>query len=223
MLRHDVLFFLINTSWGCIRPRRADASTLAFDRGVALDRCWLLTNTCYVSWLPGDPRGFVGHVLEHRDAESPEQRRVIHDIPGTPCDEDMPGLQLTSLKLMRGPPINLNLPQAEATVAQFLETATFRGWRIDAIAVMFNHFHIVVGVPGDPPPSKILGDFKSYATRSLSKIFGAPASKTWWTQGGSKRKLKDESARYESIDYVLHRQYRPLVLWPKKKNASVEV
>jgi hypothetical protein len=44
-------------------------------------------------------------------------------------------------------------------------------------------------VPGDPAPGKILGDFKSWSTRALSKKFGAPASETWWTERGSKRKL----------------------------------
>jgi REP element-mobilizing transposase RayT len=78
---------------------------------------------------------------------------------------------------------------------------------------MHNHFHIVVGVNGDPSPSKILGDFKSWGTRKLSAKFGAPASETWWTGSGSKRKLKDESARKAAIEYVLYKQPNPLVTW----------
>jgi REP element-mobilizing transposase RayT len=53
------------------------------------------------------------------------------------------------------------LAHAEALLTQFQETARIRGWELRAVAIMFNHFHIVVGVPGDPKPSKILGDFKS--------------------------------------------------------------
>ena len=60
-------------------------------------------------------------------------------------------------------------PHAETALTQFRETADVRGWSIRAVAIMFNHFHIVVGVPGDPPPSKILGDFKSWTTRALSE------------------------------------------------------
>jgi hypothetical protein len=78
---------------------------------------------------------------------------------------------------------------------------------------MFNHFHIVVGVSGDPMPSKVLGDFKSWATRALSQRFGAPASDTWWTERGSKRKLPNEEAILAAIHYVLYDQPNPLVTW----------
>ena len=78
---------------------------------------------------------------------------------------------------------------------------------------MVNHFHIVVGVRGDPEPGKILGDFKSWGTRKLTKSFGAPASETWWTERGSKRKLKDEQALGGAIHYVLYDQPNPLLTW----------
>jgi hypothetical protein len=70
-----------------------------------------------------------------------------------------------------------------------------------------------VSVPGDPAPSKVLGDFKSWATRALSERFGAPASKTWWTERGSKRKLPNEEAILAAIRYVLYNQPTPLVTW----------
>jgi hypothetical protein len=37
-----------------------------------VDRYWLLTNTSYGNWLPGDRRGFVGRVWEHRPSEPDE-------------------------------------------------------------------------------------------------------------------------------------------------------
>jgi REP element-mobilizing transposase RayT len=178
-----------------------------------MDRYWLLSNTCYGTWLPGKARGFIGHVWEHRDADPESDIRVMHNMPGTPCDEDMPGLEQAAQRLMKGPPIHLDVARAEATLAQFLETATHRGWEIEAVAIMYNHFHIVVGVPGDPMPGKILGDFKSWATRKLTKMFGAPASQTWWTERGSKRKLKDEAARRDAVHYVLYKQPNPLITW----------
>lgn len=78
---------------------------------------------------------------------------------------------------------------------------------------MFNHWHIVVGVPGDPKPSKILGDFKSWGTRCLSERFGAPPSETWWTERGSKRKLPNQKAILGATNYVLYKQPNPLVVW----------
>ena len=134
-------------------------------------------------------------------------------MPGTPCDEKMPGLEEAAQMLMKGPPIHLAKAQAEAALAQFRETAKYRGWTIEAVAIMHNHFHIVVGVPGDPAPGKILGDFKSWGTRALTKIFGAPPSETWWTERGSKRKLKNEEAILAAIHYVLHEQPNPLITW----------
>lgn len=178
-----------------------------------MDRYWLLTNTCYGQWLPGDQRGFVGRVWKHRQDDPIAQRRVEHDVPGEPYDEDMPGLEQVSRALMTGPPIALTTAQAAVLLEQFQETARFRNWELRAVAIMFNHFHIVVGVPGDPKPAKILGDFKSWATRRLSERFGQPLSETWWTERGSKRKLANENAITNATNYVLHKQPNPLITW----------
>ena len=58
-----------------------------------MDRHWLLTNTCYGNRLPGDARGFVGRVWDHRPDDPEDKTRVAHNLPGTPCDEDVPGLE----------------------------------------------------------------------------------------------------------------------------------
>jgi REP element-mobilizing transposase RayT len=178
-----------------------------------MDRYWFLTNTCYGNWLPGDSRGFVGHILEHRPGDPDEDKRVVHSLPGTQYDGEMPGLEVAARERMKGSPIHLTLEQAQAVFTQFQETGRFRGWSIEAAAIMYNHFHLVVGVSGDPDPAKILGDFKSWGTRALTKKFGEPASKTWWTQGGSKRKLPDERALIKVIYYVLYKQPKPLLTW----------
>ena len=178
-----------------------------------MDRHWLLTNTCYGNRLPGDARGFVGRVWDHRPGDPEAARRVVHNQPGIPCDENIPGLEEASRALLKCPPIRLKRAHAEVVLRQFRETADFRGWFILAVAIMVNHFHVVVGVPGDPSPSKILGDFKSWGTRTLSARFGEPPSKTWWTERGSKRKLANETAIVEAVRYVLHDQPNPLVTW----------
>jgi hypothetical protein len=69
-----------------------------------------------------------------------------------------------------------------------------------------------VGVPGDPDPSDILGDFKGYGSRPLNRRWGKPPSGTWWTEGGSKRKLPDEQAVGGAIRYVRD-QPNPLAVW----------
>src|SRR5262249_6034610 len=94
----------------------------------------------------------------------------------------------------------LEMAQAEAVAAQLRETAEYRGWRILALAVMANHVHIVAAVPDDPDPDKILGDFKSWATRRLKA--GWPGREHWWTQGGSKRCKKGPEAIRAAVEYV---------------------
>jgi hypothetical protein len=95
-----------------------------------MDRYWLLSNTCYGNWLPGDSRGFVGRVWEHRPDDPDQQPRVTHDVPGTAYDEDMPGLAQASRALMKGPPIHLTRARAEAFLSQVQETAGFRCWEL---------------------------------------------------------------------------------------------
>jgi REP element-mobilizing transposase RayT len=170
-----------------------------------MDRYWLLTWTMYGNWLPGDPRGFVSSVSDGRGG------KVTHNVPGTPYDEDWELLNGAMLRSLKQPPIRLDSPQADTVLKQFHETATHRGWQLIAAAVMANHCHIVVGVPGDPDPSKILGDFKAYASRALNRRWTKPVCGTWWTESGSKRKLKHELAILGAVAYVRDQDF-PLAL-----------
>ena len=131
-----------------------------------MDRYWLLTSTFYGTWLPGDERGFVGRVRDARPDDPPSPFRFIHDMPGTPYDEGLAGLKGASADRMTGPPVFIDRSHAEVVLAQFQETARYRGWELLAVAIMANHVHLVVGVPGDPNPTKVLGDFKAYGSRA---------------------------------------------------------
>ncbi|MBW3597099.1 MAG: transposase [Planctomycetes bacterium] len=171
-----------------------------------MDRHWLLTSTTYGKWLPGDVRGFVSNV---RDGPG---REVRHNIPGTPYDADMPGLRRFAVQKLRGPPVRFVKGQAEVLLGQFQETAAHRGWMLLAVAIMSNHVHLVVGVPGDPDPETLLRDFKSYGSRALNRRWSKPVSDTWWTESGSKRKLANEAAILAAVRYVIEQEF-PLVLW----------
>jgi REP element-mobilizing transposase RayT len=124
----------------------------------------------------------------------------------------MPGLYQAAEQQLQGDPIRINLEQARALLAQFQETARVRGWQLLAVGIMANHVHLVVGVNGDPAPKKILGDFKAWGSRRLTTGWGKPPSDTWWTYGGSKRKLPDDRAVRAAIWYVRN-QENPLVIW----------
>jgi len=171
-----------------------------------MDRYWFLTWTTYGTWLPGDERGFVSPV------EGDTGRWVRHNVPDTPHDSDIPELKHWAAQSLKCAPVRFVKDQADALLAQFQETARRRGWLLLAVAVMATHVHLVVGVEGDPEPSDILRDFKSYGSRALNRRWARPASDSWWTESGSKRKLKDESHVLAAIRYVMQQEY-PLVLW----------
>lgn len=141
-------------------------------------RSWFLTNTTYGTWLPGSQRGSVTSVRDRRPDDEPNPVRIEHDLPGEPWEDPIPGLQRSAPELMNGPPIYLEYEKAEALLTQFQETAAYRVWALRAVAIMKNHFHIVVQVTDDPPPTKILADFKAYGSRRLKKLYGEPPSKT---------------------------------------------
>jgi REP element-mobilizing transposase RayT len=170
------------------------------------DRYWFLTWTTYGTWLPGDDRGFVSNI----DRGDGKGHRL--NIPGTEPASKVRGLEIMARNKMTGPPVFLVLEQATALFDQFRETANYRGWELIAIAIMRNHVHVVVGVPGDPEPETILGSLKSYGSRRLNREFGKRESDTWWTEGGSRRRLKTESNVLAAIAYVRDQEY-PLVVW----------
>jgi len=126
-----------------------------------MDRYWLLTWTTYATWLPGDPRGFVSNIADDTG------KGIRHNVPGTPCDADVPALRQYMRQRLKGNPVYLDRSQADLLLKQFQETAAYRGWSLLAAAVMPNHVHLVVAVAGDPDPASLLRDFKSYGSRAL--------------------------------------------------------
>jgi REP element-mobilizing transposase RayT len=184
-------------------------------------RYWLLSNTTYGTWLPGDRRGSVTSVRDLRPSDEESSSRVEHDVPGEPWEDPLPSLERSARAQMKGPPIYLDVEKAEVLLKQFQETAAYRGWNLHAVAIMANHWHIVVEVADDPEPRKILADFKAYGTRALNREFGKTPAETWWTDKGSKRKLPDERAVENATNYVLYKQPNPLVVWSRELGRIV--
>ena len=169
---------------------------------------WLLTWTTYGTWLPGDPRGSVTRVREGAQSGGP---RVEYDQPGTAYIGAVPGLARAAANSMRGPPIWLTQSQAEHTLAEFKNTAAYRQWSLLAAAIMTNQVHLVLCAPDELSSSKLMQILKSYASRKLNQQFGKPRSETWWTSSGSKRRLPDDRAVRNAVNYV-RKQHRPLAM-----------
>jgi len=124
----------------------------------------------------------------------------------------MPRLEAYAKGLLKSDPVRLSAKQAEALLGQFQETSAYRNWQLLAASIMSNHVHIVVGVLGDPAPSKILGDFKSYGSRLLNRSWKRPGNPSWWAESGSKRKLPRSDAVFAAVNYVKDQEY-PLLTW----------
>jgi REP element-mobilizing transposase RayT len=187
-------------------PKTRPAYARPFAGRNIVDRFWLLTWRTYGTWLPGDERGSITRV---RDGDGP---RVEHDVVGTFMDGPMRGLELSARNAMKGPPILLSYEQAVQVAEQFQETARHRTWSILAGAVMSNHVHLVIAVLGDPDPGKMLVDFKAWGTRRLNARWGKRPNGSWWSEGGSKRKLPNEDAIFGAVNYVW-RQAGALRVW----------
>src|SRR5262249_49231069 len=150
-----------------------------------------------------------GFVCDLRDQDWHKYRP---NQPGTDYPEGNPALKRYAESIMTGPPVWISLEHANALVSQFQETARYRNWTLIGLAIMSNHIHLMVGMPGDPDPSAILGDFKEYGSRKLNRKWGKPANGTWWSGSGSKRKLPDERAVRNVAAYVRD-QFNPLIVW----------
>ncbi len=181
---------------------------------LQIDRYWFLTWTTYGTWLPGDERGFVGV------APNEFGRMVEHNQPGTPLAAPRPALRRSAEARMNSEPVVFHIDHAEALLSQFQETTTYRHWLLVAAGIMHTHLHALIGVPGDPDPDKILGDLKAYGSRRLNRTWTCPGDDTWWTTGGSKRKLSDAPSVEAAVNYIRH-QPNPLLIWTREDGLVV--
>ena len=129
-----------------------------------------------------------GFVCPKFEGDTPERR---NNEPGRCYDEGRPDLRRLAENKLAGDPVRLTRAQAEVVRRQLEETARYRGWQLLAGAIMANHVHLVVDVPGDPDPSAMLRDFKSYASRALNLRDRVSVRPRWWTEQGSMRKIAD--------------------------------
>ena len=175
-----------------------------------MDRYWLLTWRTYGTWLPGE-HGFVS---EFRAADA---RKVILHAPGEPTAEPIPVLAAYAAALMVEAAVHLDPAQGAAVADQLRETARFRRWQLLAAAVLATHVHLVVGVPGDPDPERLLADVKAWCSRRLNRECGR--REHWWVQSGSCRKKATPDAIRVAVEYVRD-QENPLVVWLDPRVAA---
>lgn len=181
---------------------------------LPIERYWFLTWTTYSSWLLGDDRGYVGWTTN-------EQGELVpNNAPNSPLALPNATLKASAQKSLKSSPVTLNREQADSLFQQFGQTCDFRKWLLLAAAIMTTHLHLLVGVSDDPDPDKILGDLKAHGTRRLNSDWGSRPSGTWWTTGGSTRKLKDRLS-IPAVGHYIQNQPSPLLVWTRDEGRIV--
>ena len=168
----------------------------------------IVSSTTHGTWLPGDERGFVGNTYDG-----------IHNEFGTPCDADIPKLKSYAKNIMKEPPIILNTEQANLILEHWQKVIPQVGWYLFSVAIMSNHFHVVLASPTGPKKEDYLRTLKARASFSLNKKYG---KRNWWTVSGSVRYCFDERSLNARIEYVM-KQENPLVIWRNPQGFDLQV
>ena len=155
-----------------------------------LPLAYLITVRCFGTWLHGDERLAVDrHGLNVYGRQRRPANAKLQDV-----------MRLN----MRQEPILLNDNQRAVVAKAISEVCLFRQYRLSAISVRTNHFHVVVGADSRPEP--IADAFKSYATRKLRDAGLLVREVKPWARGKSRRYLWKPKHVARAIHYVLYEQ-----------------
>ncbi len=151
---------------------------------------YLLTWTCYGTWLHGDERWSInkGHKDFHGPSIAPHE-----------------GMERAARARMKGDIVLLTPGMRRIAGDAIREHARHKGWTDHAVHVRNNHGHAVIAAPGRKP-DPVLVQVKAWATRALRDEGLVAAGARVWTEGGSTRWLWDEKGLREAIEYVMERQ-----------------
>jgi REP element-mobilizing transposase RayT len=145
---------------------------------------YLITFTCYGTWLHGDERGSVD---------------IEHNQFGTSFLEKDSPREREEFKRLKHAPIYLS-PEQRTNIAQSIdEVCQFRGWKLWEVNVRTNHVHVVLS--SADVPDKIFRDLKRRSTLNL-KTSGLFNGEKLWTRGGSGRYLWKEESVEAACQYV---------------------
>ena len=151
---------------------------------------YLLTWTCYGTWLHGDERGST-------DDE--------HNIPETPFLPPNATRATTECRQLRGRPVELDQASRKIVTDTIEAHCRHRRWELLAVHARTNHVHLVVAC-GDATAERAMTQFKAWTTRRLREAGGVPPDTRVWTHHGSTRYLWNEESVATAVAYVLEGQ-----------------
>jgi REP element-mobilizing transposase RayT len=105
---------------------------------------------------------------------------------------------------MEQAPYCLDEVRRNAVLAAIQEVCTHRGWCLLAAHARTTHVHTVV--EAEVPPERVMGDFKSYASRRLNQMGLDSDDRKRWTRHGSTRWLWKTKHVSAAIQYVVAEQ-----------------
>ncbi len=138
---------------------------------------YMVTWTTYGSWLQGDKRGFV------KDSKIFQGNETIFKL----CE-----------KLQKGQTVKLKKQEKEIVRTAILNKAERIGQKLQALVTCTNHIHLVA-LPCDKSIERIIGMYKSVATRAL-RCSGRTGR--IWTKGFDKRFCFTQDDLAKKIAYI---------------------
>jgi len=124
--------------------------------------------TCYGTRLQGNPKGSVSK---------------YNNNPGTPLLRIDPVRQHKHGKRMTQLPYELDESRRRVVLEAIKEVCQYREWHLIAAHIRSNHVHAIVSA--NCRPEKVMGDFKAYVSRALTRAGFESSSRRRWTVHGS--------------------------------------
>jgi REP element-mobilizing transposase RayT len=166
---------------------------------------YFITFSCYGTHLHG------------HESESVDRS---HNKYGTPYLLPDAKKQQRAQKNMIQNPYLLDKARAGIVLDSIINTSIHREWNLMAAHVRSNHVHVVIQALDHV--EKIMSILKSYASRALNQAGFDDPDRRRWSRHGSTRYVWKVEELANAIQYVLHEQGEPMMVY-KNKNVDVEV
>ena len=158
---------------------------MAYRSRMSVPVAYFVTFSCYGRRLHGDDRGSVDEA---------------NNAFGEPVLSPSLARELDEGERLKWPPMSLDANQRTAVDDAVRGVCRYRGWTLRALNARTNHVHVVV--TAEHPIGQVLGDFKRYATRTLTERGLIETGRRPWAVHGSTRYLWDEAQLVMASAYV---------------------
>ena len=157
---------------------------------------YLLTFSCYGTWLHGDARGSV-----HRN----------QNLPGSRFVEPSAAWEAYERSLMKESAYQLDDVARNIANQALQDACGYREWNLLAAHVRSTHIHIVLDL--DSEPERAIAYLKARITHQI-RVSGLDAGRNrFWSKFVSNVRLGDERAVEQAVCYVLEKQGSPMATY----------